>query len=213
MARPDYGGITRISDGLPGAGWTLSGTTGTMAAALAANSNVFTMRASTVSTNLKAALITRVRLQFTTIQAFTTPVTAGRRLGLFKFTHASGASNGNPSANNTNIVPVPNNAADTSSVFTLVSATPEWASADIATTAAMTMGSNMTVTATPLRVWNLTHLGAAGANDSVEWTFPTPIFLPNGTGITIQNPVQMDGAAGTWHLAVAVDWQEVGTYT
>ena len=208
MARIDYGAQSPTA---LGAGWSLSATTGTMAAALAANSNIFVMRTSTVATNLKAALITRVRLQYTTITAYTTPVTAARRLALYKMTHASGASNGNPSANNTNIVPAPFNAADTSSVFTLVSATPEFGGVDIATTAAMTMGSNMTVSATPLRVFNLSHVGAAGGNDSVEWTFPTPIFLPNGTGITIQNPVQMD-AAGTFHLAVAVDWQEVGTY-
>ena len=209
MARIDYGALSPTT---PGAGWTLSGSTGTMAAALAASTNIFTMRSSTVSTNLKAALITRVRLQFTTITAFGTPVTAARRLGLFKFTHASGASNGNPSANNTNIVPVPFNAADTSSVFTLVSATPEWASVDIATTAAMTMGSNMSVSATPLRVLNLVHVGAAGGNVEAEWTFPTRILLPNGTGITIQPMTTMD-ATGTFHLAVAVDWSEVGTYT
>lgn len=215
MAQIDFGGINKVADTLPGPGWTLSATTGTMAAALGSAGNVFIMRASTVSTNAKAALITRMRLQFTTITAFTTPVTAGRRLALYRTAHPSGTTAGgyaNPSANNTTVVPVACNTADTSSVFTQVAADPEWATAEIATTASMTIGAGLTVETNPLRVWNLSHVGAAGGNDSVEWTFSPPIFLARGTGLIIRPPAAMD-AAGTWHLAVAVDWQEVGTMT
>ena len=208
MAQIDFGGITKHFNAVPGTGWTISATTGTMAAALGSASDVFTMRAYTDTT--KAALVYRMRVQFTTITAFTTPVTAGRRLALYRFAQPAGASNGNPSANNTNIVPLGLNPADTSSIFTLASATPNFGSMDIATTAAMTMGSNMTVAATPLRVLNLSHVGAAGGNAEADWDFPTPVFLPAGYGLTIRPPANMD-AAGTWHLAVTVSWTEVGT--
>lgn len=215
MAQIDFGGINKVYSNLPGSGFSLAATTGTMAAALGSAGNVFVMRTSTVSTNLKAALITRMRLQFTTITAFGTPITAGRRLALYKTLHPSGTTAGgyaNPSANNVVVVPVASNAADTSSVFGLVAADPEWATAEIATTASMTIGAGITVAADPLRVWNLSHVGAAGGNDSVEWNFTNPIFLPRGTGLIIRPPAAMD-ATGTWHLAVSVDWQEVGTST
>lgn len=214
MANTDFGGINKVYSGLPGAAWTLGATTGTMAASLGAgdatHGNIFLMRASTVATNLKAALITRMRLQWSTIAAFSTPVETGRWLGLYKFTHPSGSGNG-LATGGANVVPLANNAADTSSVFTLVNATPEWAEVQIATTATLVFVGTPTVAATPLRVWSLSHLGAAGANGEVEWTFPTPIFLPNGTGIVLRNGANALTAGGTWNLNISVDWNEVGT--
>ena len=64
-------------------GYTLAGSSGTIAAALAANSSVLALRMSP-SAGALLAYITRVRLMVSTIVAFTTPVTAGRRLGLYR---------------------------------------------------------------------------------------------------------------------------------
>lgn len=207
MAQIDYGAVAKT---IAGNGWTAAATTGTMVPSIATTGNIFTMRAYTAST--MAALVNRIRVQYTTITAFGTPVTAGRRLALYRFAQPAGASNGNPSANNTNIVPIGLNPADTSSIFTQASATPNFGSMDIATTDVMTVGSNMTVAATPLRVLNLTHAGAAGGNAEADWVFTVPVFLPAGYGLVIRPGANFE-ATGTWHLNLSIDWTEVGTST
>ena len=216
MAQVDFGGLNKVYSAPPGAAWTLSATTGTMAAGLGAGAattgNIFIMRTSTVATNLKAALISRIRLQWSTIAAFSAPIETGRYIALYKFTHPSGSGNG-LSTGGASVVPLAANAADTSSVFAAVNATPEWAEVRIATTETLVFTGTPTVAATPLRIWSLSHLGAAGANGEVEWTFPIPIFLPNGAGIVLRNGPNALTAGGTWNLNVAVDWNEVGTST
>ena len=212
MAQPDFGLSGPTFSRPPGVGYTLGGITGTMAAGLGAGAattgNIFLMRAATAATNTRGALIARMRLQWSTIVAFTTPIEAGRWLGLYKFTHPSGAGNG-LATGGANVVPLANNASDSASVFTLVNATPEWAEVQIATTATLVFVGTPTVAATPLRVWSLSHLGAAGANGEVEWTFPTPIFLARGEGIVLRNGSNALSAGGTWNLGISVDWSEV----
>src|SRR4051794_31870639 len=65
-----------------GASYSVSTITGTIAAALAANSAVYAMRVS--PSGAKTAYVTKVRLRWTTIGAFTTPITAARRLALYR---------------------------------------------------------------------------------------------------------------------------------
>ena len=65
-----------------GEAFSISSITGTVAAALGANSSVFAMRLDPGSPLL--AFIERIRLQYTTIVAYTTPVTANRRLAVYR---------------------------------------------------------------------------------------------------------------------------------
>lgn len=185
-----------------GTAYGISSVTGTMAAALGANSSVFVMRLDPGSAN--RAFIERVRFQFTTIVAFTTPVTAGRRLGLFRGSGAA-ASGGTAIA-----VAIAKHS---------VSATSEFNAANggdmrISTTAALTV-TGITYEAEPLRLVTLTHVGAAGGHYEGIWEFHAtenaPIVLEPGQLLALRNPVAMD-AAGTWTLNVNVDWHEAPVF-
>jgi hypothetical protein len=186
-----------------GVGFCVSTTTGTIGAALAANSPVFGMRLDPSAT--VRAFIERVRLQFTTIVAFTTPVTAGRRLALFR---GSGAA----TAGGTGI-------ATAQRKHTAFGSTSEFDTANggdlrIATTAALTV-VGITFETEPLRMMTLTHVGAAGGHYECIWEFHAsennPVVLEPGQLLAIRNPAAMD-AAGTWTLAVNVDWHEAAAF-
>lgn len=177
--------------------------TGTIVAALGANSSVFAMRLDP-SSALRLYL-ERLRLTFTTIVAFTTPVTAGRRIALFRGSGAA-ASGGTAIATATR-------------KHTAFGATSEVDAANggdarIATTAALTV-TGITFEADPLRVMPLVHVGAAGANAESVYEFSAteshPCVLEPGQLFAIRNPVAMD-AAGTWQLTVNVDWHEVAAF-
>lgn len=172
--------------------------TGTIAAALAANSAVFAMRLDTGS--LLRAFIDSIEIQFSTVAAFTTPVTAGRRLALYRGSGAA-ASGGTAIA-----TAAPKSTAFAASEFDAASG----GDMRIAATGALTV-TGITFEAAPLAVASLTHVGAAGAYLEQEWHFDvrrsSPIQLEPGQLIAIRNPVAMD-AAGTWTLSVQVHWRE-----
>lgn len=182
-----------------GYGFGVAATTGTIGAALAAGSAVFTLRLDPGST--RRAFIERVRVEYTTIVAYTTPVTAGRRLGIYR---GSGAA----TAGGTSIAVAvaKHGIADTSEC-----SVANGGDIRVATTAALT-ATGITWEATPLRELSLVHTGAAGAYRDVVWEFAggsesQPIQLDPGQLIGIRNPAEMD-AAGTWQIAVSVDWHE-----
>lgn len=176
-----------------------AGMSGTLGAALAANSSVFAMRMSASAGSTYKAYIERVRIQWTTIVAFTTPITAGRRLALFRGAGA-GTSGG------TTLVPVKKDTSDAESMFLAASGGAN----SISTTAALTV-TGITFETNPLAVMSLTEVGAAGAYKDVRFDFVAngggPIILNQGELLAIRNPVVMD-AAGTWQVAVNVDWYE-----
>lgn len=177
--------------------------TGTIAAALAANSCVFAMRAS--PTGSTRAFIDAIELRWTTIVAFTTPVTAGRRLSLFRGSLAA-TSGGTPIA-----TVAPKSTAFAASVFDAISG----GDARIATTGALTV-TGITWETTPLATITLAHVGAAGAYYEADYHFSDgdggPIQLEPGQILGVRNPAAMD-AAGTWQLGVEVHWREAAQLT
>jgi hypothetical protein len=184
-----------------GSPYSIAGQTGTMAAALAQDSIVFGMRAKTNPADAPPRFpvqVDGVFLAYTTIVAFTTPLTVGRRLGIFR---ASGASVTGQTA---------------------LSAVAKWtknAGADdglevaprISTTAALT-AAGVVREANPLGVLDLTTFGAAGARTEKYYPFldlDAPVILEPGELLVVSIPVAMD-AAGTWQLVVEVDYRRAG---
>lgn len=178
--------------------YAVAATSGIIAAALAANSSVFAMRLDPGAG--VRAYIERMRVQVTTLTAFTTPVTAARRLALFRGSGAaaSGGTALTPAAKWT--------AAAALSQFTAA----EGGDARIASTGALTV-TGITFETTSLREMSMAHIGASGAFAEHNLEFSAgescPIILEPGQLIAIRNPVVMD-AAGTFQLAVSVDWHE-----
>jgi hypothetical protein len=181
-----------------GNAYAISNATGTIGAALAANSSVFAMRLSPSST--LRAYIDRIRVQYTTIVAYTTPVTANRRLALFR---GSGAA----ASGGTATLSV---AKDTAAFPVSQCMTANGGDARIATTAALTV-TGITFESDPLRTMSLVHVGNAGNYAEALWESHAgesyPIVLNPGQVLAIRNPAAMD-AAGTWQMAVNVDWHE-----
>lgn len=172
--------------------------TGTIAAALTANSSVFAMRLDPGSA--LRAFIDAIELRWTTVVAFTTPVTAGRRLAIYRGSGAA-ASGGTAIA-----TCAPKSTGFSASEFDAASG----GDARIASTGALTV-TGITFEAAPLALMPLVHLGAAGAYAEAEHHFDRsdggPIQLEPGQLIAVRNPVAMD-AAGTWQLGVEVHWRE-----
>lgn len=184
-----------------GNGFSLASTTGTIAATLGAGSSTFAMRLSpTSSVN---AFIERIRIEFTTIVAFTTPVTAGRRLAVFRGSGA--ATSGGTDLGGAGTILPKRGTADTSQ-FT----TANGGSARISTTAGLTV-TGITFESVALAEFGLVHVGNAGNYREVIYEFGgghvQPIQLTAGQLLAIRNPAAMD-AGGTWQMSVSVDWHE-----
>jgi hypothetical protein len=173
----------------------VSGITGTVAAALAQDSLVFAMFCDPTQAALWA-YIDQLRLAFTTIAAFTAPITAGRRLGVYRA--AAVAATGGAGLN----VVKKQTGAPTSII----------SSVRIATVGALTAGA-LVREADPLFTLDLVSSGAAGARAEAvyefnpeSWNPPGPILEP-GESLVVSNPAAMD-AGGTWQLAVTAHWRE-----
>lgn len=184
-----------------GVSYSISSITGTIGAALGVNSSVFAMRLDPSAGATYKAYVERIRLQFTTIVAFTTPVTVGRRLALYRGSGAA-ASGGTALA-----TAAKKDTADGNSQFN----SGEGGDMRIATTTGLTV-TGITFEAQEIRTMTLVHVGAAGNHYESVWEFgPTdasgPVVLNQGELLAIRNPAAMD-AAGTWQLGVNVDWYE-----
>lgn len=185
-----------------GVGHGLSAVTGVLAAALGANSTVFAMRLDPSSA--VRAYIDRIRLQYTTIVAYTVPLTAGRRLGIYR-----GAGAGTTGGTSIPSV-VKKHTLLASSEFD----TANGGAVSIAATAALTV-AGITFEADPVAMMTLSHVGAAGAYLETVFEFAPSesyeIVLEPGQLLAIRNPIAMD-AAGTWQLGVNVQWREAPLY-
>jgi hypothetical protein len=184
-----------------GDGFCVAATTGTMAAALGANSSVFVMRLAPNSP--VAAYIERIRIDFTTLTAFTTALTASRRLAVVRGSSATASSSGTSLAGNSAIVAKNGQAI---SYF----ANSNSGDIRIATTAALTV-TGIVAESTSLAELSLAHIGASGGFRALmlggQELADSPIqILPNQL-LAIRNPVAMD-AAGTWQMSITVDWYE-----
>jgi hypothetical protein len=187
-----------------GGSYKLSTVTGTMAAALGANSTVFAMRLDPSAPAGLIAQIDRIRLQFTTIVAFTTPVTVGRRLEIYR---GSGAA----TSGGTTINPTDNSFQSDSNYPLSEMLSGQGGMVSVATTGALTVTS-ITYETNALAIMPLTHVGAAGGNEAREWEYNSthenkPVIRP-GELLAVRNPIAMD-AAGTWQLGIEVAWTEL----
>jgi len=184
-----------------GNGFSVSSTTGTIAAALTANSSVFAMRLS--PTSGVNAFIERIRIEFTTIVAFTTPVTAGRRLGVFRGSGA--ASSGGTALDGAGAI-LPKRGPSDTSQFTAANG----GSVRISTSGGLTV-TGITYESVALAEFGLVHVGAAGGYREVIYEYGggtvQPIQLTPGQLLAVRNPAAMD-AAGTWQMSASVDWNE-----
>jgi hypothetical protein len=173
-------------DGLRGQ--SFAGFTGTMAAALAAGSVVFAARYPAAATG--KLFVSWLHLHFTTLVAFTTPITAGRRLTLRR------GAGGNPSTGTA--IDVVRDVSDM--------ATEQLLTGQVATTTGLTMTGVTLETATRARLM-LSQVGAAGADYDEMWRFDGFSLLP-GELFAILAPAAFD-AAGTWQLSVKGEAFEV----
>lgn len=188
-----------------GKGYSISAVTGTIGAALAANSSIFAMRYDAGAGDLRA-YIERIRIQFTTIVAFTVPVTAGRRLAIFR---GSGANTAGGTSLPTMVKK--NSALNPLSEFDVA----QGGDVRISTTGALTV-TGITFETDPIATMSLVHVGGAGsfyecifelnANESA------PLVLQPGQLMAIRSPQAMD-AGGTWQASIRVDWYEENTTT
>lgn len=182
-----------------GYAYAVSGLTGIVAAALASGAAVFTMRNDSGSS--KRVFLERLRLQYITQVAYTTPLSATRRLHLVRST----VSSANPSGG-TAVNPVPKNSLHTDSECSIAGG----GDTRIATTGALTV-TGTTWDTNVLRTLFLGHVGVAGAHYEAIWGFHSsesaPIILEPGQALGLVAGAAFD-AAGTWALAVSADWHE-----
>lgn len=187
-----------------GNAFSVSSITGTINAALAANSAIFAMRFDAGAGN-KKAYVERIRIAHTTIVAYTTPLTAGRRLAVYR---GSGA---NASGGTAIATIAKKHSASADSEFE----TAQGGDVRIATTGALTV-TGITFETNEFATMPLVHAGAAGAFFEQLFEFnaneSAPIVLEPGQLLAIRNPQAMD-AAGTWQAAVRIDWYEEDSLT
>lgn len=191
--------VTQIAGS--GSHYSLSAKTGTITAAQAAGATVFAMRLSPTVSPTKA-YIHRIRLRWTTIVAFTTPITQTRSVVITR--GAGAAASGGTAVSTTR-----KDSAYATSKFDVANG----GDARISTTGALTV-TGITFGASNLAEYSLIQVGAAGAfYEVVEELQSTthPIELSAGELLAIRvGPSAMD-AAGTWSLNVQVDWREATT--
>ncbi len=191
MEVDSYAKTGRLSLWPAGKPVSVSGSTGTMAAALGANSLVFAARVSELATG--HVLVTRVRIQWTCLLAFTTAVTAGRRIAVRRAAVPAALA-----ASGTVLTAVLHNSSDPAVITSDVR---------IATTAGLT-ATGVTVEASDLAQIPLAGFGSIGSfQDMVVDLSANPIRLGPGEALVLTNPVAMD-VVGTWQLAVHLNLLE-----
>lgn len=159
------------------AGQVFSGNTGTMAAGLVSGAHVLTARYPMAATG--RFYLTWLHVHFATIVAFTTPVTAGRRLALRRGSGAD-ASGGN--------------ALDVSRCQS--DATETLLTGRVADTAALTV-TGITLETEARAQLLLAQAGNAGADYDEIWRFDDPLVLLPGQLFAVVAGATFD-AGGTW---------------
>lgn len=181
-----------------GTNYVVSGKTGTIAAAAAAGAAVFAMRLDPGSA--KKAWIDMIKLRWTTIAAFTTPVTATRSIVI---TRGSGAATSGGTS-------IPAAAKKDSTYGASEFDVALGGDIRIASTGALTV-TGITWESTNLAEQSLIQVGAAGGYVEATYEFSNrnhACELNAGELIGIRvGPSAMD-AAGTWVLNVEVAWRE-----
>lgn len=186
-----------------GNGHAMGGLAGTMNAALGSGSAVFAARFSPSAGAVKA-YIERLRLIYTTIVAYGTPVTAGRRLAIHR--GAGAATTGGVAV-----------AAGAWSKDTVdgdsVSYFDDGQGGDIRYCNGAALGvTSITFETDPLAVMTLSHVGSAGGayERQYDWVNGAtgPVVLNAGELIAVRCGQAMD-ITGTWQLVVDMEWHEM----
>lgn len=186
---------TRVMHFNRGYGYAVSGVSGTIAAGLAQDSLVLALLCDPaqggVAANHKLGMyFDRLAIAFTTVSAFTTPITAGRRLGVYRATGGQAATGGTTLAVAKKDAPNAPASVCTSALIAAVGALG---------------AAGITREPTPLGTLDLAHVGAAGARQEFlfELAAPAnaPIAINPGELLVVSNPVVMD-AGGTWQLTL-----------
>lgn len=181
--------------------YTVTGRTGTMAAAIAANATVFAMRMDPAA--VKNAWIDSIRLRWTTITAFTTPVTATRALSIVR-------GNGAATSGGTSLpVATKKDTAYSASQFDLALG----GDMRISSTGALTV-TGITFESVYFADIPLIHVGTAGAYYETVYEYSVrnhPIELHAGELLAVRTGSSAMDAAGTWVLSVEVNWRESTT--
>lgn len=181
----------------------VAATSGVVAAALASGGAVFAMRIS--PTGGKTAYIYKVVIDYTTQVAYTTPLSAIRRLGVYR---GAGAASSGGTSLDTALVKK-DSAGGANSQVTIA----QGGDARIATTAALTV-TGITWETGPLAELFLgaSATGAAGGAKQVLWT---PGDDPNSHGFKLEagqvlgvRAGALFDAAGTWVASISVEWCE-----
>lgn len=175
-----------------------SAITGVIAAGLAVNSTLFAMRLDPGSP--RVAYIERFRVQYTCLTGFTTPITAARRLALFR---ASGAATTGGLSIGT---AYRKDSVQQNSEFD----TAQGGDLRIANTGSL-VASGITFETVDIRTMSLAHVGNAGNFYDMLFEFHAtecaPLVLQPGQLLVLRNPVAMD-AGGTFQLVINADWYE-----
>lgn len=180
-----------------GEGFIASKLIGIMPAAIAANSCFFAMRLSPAST--KKAYIKKIRLAYTTIAAFTVPVTFGRRIGIYR--GAGAAATGGVAT------PINNPLSTAFSGFSNFDAS---LGGDMRSSTAAVLGiAGITFEAEAFEMLSMVHTGAAGG--FTEEVFDTDIVLEPGQLLALRNPQVFD-AGGTWQTIATIEWREAPAF-
>lgn len=178
----------RVSKAMRGAGYSLAGVSGTIAAA--SNGYLWTMRFDPAAGAGQLLVLQKLLIQWTTLTAFTTPVTV-RGLTLFRGTGAT------PSGQ-TQINPVKRRSSDSASKLI---------DGRIAATANITV-AGITFETDAIDRFPFTDVGASGNTRLFERDYSdTPITLTPGDVLGLTTGGALD-AAGTVSLAVSAEWVE-----
>ena len=187
--------------------WSLTGTTGTMAAALGANSVVFAMKASAADTTRPNRLgpgpleIERIQLVYCSIVASAGVLLAGRGLQLFRGT--DDAAGKTALTGGTALTPRPKRIKDQTD--------SGLADVRIASTAGLTAGA-FTRDTVALATMDLVSGGSAGFRQVFEHgklANGESVWLEPGEILVVSNPAAFD-ALLTWQLTVNVDYRRSG---
>lgn len=204
---PSSAPLLRVAAYNRGHGFSVSGTSGIIAAALAQDSLIFALKcgaqAAAITSDPRGAMsvvVSRIRFALTTLTAFTTPLTAARRFGLYRATNAGAEISGQTDLSTSIVKKATTNAA-ASAVDVC----------RIANTGAITAGG-LVREANPIATIDLAHSGAAGARQEffMELAAPNgePLRLMPTQYLVLSNPVAMD-AAGTLQLTInELCWSE-----
>lgn len=182
-----------------GANYVVATKTGTIAAAASAGATVFAMRYDPAAGS-KSVWIDSIKLRWTTIVAFTVPITQTRSLVL---TRGSGAATSGGTA-----IPVATKKDSSYAVSEFDSSVG--GDMRISSTGALTT-TGVTFDATNIAEIPLIQVGAAGAFYETIYEFNVrnhPVELHAGELMALRVGASAMDAAGTWSLGVEVSWRE-----